>query len=324
MSETSSHRKIEEIDKGVLKVSNFSPNAIQLRNRIESQFGSPLKGSSDRFVWDYWSIKNQYTLLRTPLEAIFSEEQTQDLLDELGLFAQKELGLMALSHPWISAYVDGCFQEFHTDPNHGPWAFVYSLTPDEFFEKFSGGETQILKNFTPHQNEDSLAGVPQERSQISQEVQSKFNELCIFDPRRPHKVNPVRGVHDILEARIVIHGWFTDPQPFLDGDLNETDLQKCIDIGFEETEKFFEEEALSGHTVLKISKDNNGWVISAGRHLLVDCEKQTYLNNEWQESLVSIIQKRIEADVKTKDSDFTLTLPIVYQSEKSSAKSQET
>jgi|AntRauTorckE5430_2_1112549.scaffolds.fasta_scaffold132825_1 hypothetical protein len=49
----------------------------------------------------------------------------------------------SITPPWLSCYVEGHEQRLHTDPAHGPWAFVLSLTPDEVAEAMSGGETQV-------------------------------------------------------------------------------------------------------------------------------------------------------------------------------------
>lgn len=48
-------------------------------------------------------------------------------------------------------------------------------------------------------------------------VEPEFNRLTVFDPRLPHGVRPVRGTQDPREARLVLHGWFTEPTPFFTG-----------------------------------------------------------------------------------------------------------
>ena len=45
-----------------------------------------------------------------------------------------------------------------------------------------------------------------------------FNQLTVFDPRIPHGVRLVEGTHDPLHARVVLHGWFTQPSPFISGE----------------------------------------------------------------------------------------------------------
>lgn len=44
-----------------------------------------------------------------------------------------------------------------------------------------------------------------------------FNRLTVFDPRYPHGVRAVEGTRDPMKARLVLHGWFTEPTPFFDG-----------------------------------------------------------------------------------------------------------
>ena len=41
----------------------------------------------------------------------------------------------------------------------------------------------------------------------------------VFDPRIPHGVRQVTGTHDPREGRLVIHGWFVQPRPFVRGPL---------------------------------------------------------------------------------------------------------
>lgn len=48
-------------------------------------------------------------------------------------------------------------------------------------------------------------------------IEPKFNQLTVFDPRFPHGVRPVSGTRDPLKARLVLHGWFTEPSPFFTG-----------------------------------------------------------------------------------------------------------
>lgn len=66
--------------------------------------------------------------MRTPAENYFGPEGFEKLLQALTKFGQEKLGCTAISPPWLSVYVDGCEQRYHTDSWHGPWAFVLSLT----------------------------------------------------------------------------------------------------------------------------------------------------------------------------------------------------
>lgn len=71
--------------------------------------------------------------MRTPAENYFGPEKFPELLEALTKFGQEKLGCTAISPPWLSVYVDGCEQRYHTDSWHGPWAFVLSLTGRPLF-----------------------------------------------------------------------------------------------------------------------------------------------------------------------------------------------
>lgn len=125
----------------------------------------------------------------------------------------------------------------HADVPHGPWAFVLSLT-DLDHAGFTGGETKILK---PHILEywrtfDSSQGL--EECHIFDKISPNFNQLTVFDPRLPHGVSRVHGTRDPLRGRLVLHGWFTEPNPFcvgaMDASTVETHLNECLkDINVE-------------------------------------------------------------------------------------------
>lgn len=78
--------------------------------------------------------------MRTPAENYFGPEGFTELLEALTKFGQERLGCTAISPPWLSVYVDGCEQRYHTDSWHGPWAFVLSLT---------GGRSAFSRVFDP-------------------------------------------------------------------------------------------------------------------------------------------------------------------------------
>jgi hypothetical protein len=55
-------------------------------------------------------------------------------------------------------------------------------------------------------------------------IEPRFGRLTVFDPRIPHGVRPVTGTHDPREGRLVIHGWFVQPRPFVIGPLATREL----------------------------------------------------------------------------------------------------
>ncbi|EFN57722.1 hypothetical protein CHLNCDRAFT_51000 [Chlorella variabilis] len=113
--------------------------------------------------------------------------------------------------PLLSLYKNCGFQMV------GPSAVVHGKDP--WFEmrweerRFTGGETMLLqpdtldywRNFDPH--------LGTETPQL------------------------VEGTRDPLEARVVLHGWFTQPDPFFAGSLREEEatpaLNACLDVLFE-------------------------------------------------------------------------------------------
>lgn len=206
---------------------NYFSKAKQLRKEFDSYFENPRSTSSQRFVWDYWFIKDQYNAVRTPAMYYFSKKIYTEFHSYLVQWGRENLGCHDISPPWLSYYVDGCFQNMHSDVPHGPWAFVYSLTKD--IKKFQGGETFILKpnvlNYWPQfqDNED------RELSSFIQKIPSPFNQLTVFDPRFPHGVTEVKGTRDPMESRLVMHGWFVEPRPYVVGGLSTAKVQKTID-----------------------------------------------------------------------------------------------
>lgn len=200
---------------------SFSGLARQLRKEFDSRFAAPHAAKAERFVWDYWHIEDQYTLLRTPAYELFSKKLYSAFHQELLEYGREVLGCYDITPPWLSCYVEGCSQQLHADIPHGPWAFVYSLTPWKT-RKFSGGETFLLKpetlNYWAHFS--SLKGA--EKIHLVSQVEPLFNRLTVFDPRLPHGVNEVRGARDVRDGRLVIHGWFKDPEPYVKGPLSRS------------------------------------------------------------------------------------------------------
>lgn len=199
----------------------------ELRAHFDQRFSNPLDTTSDRFVWDYWHVPGQYTLLRTPADAFFPPELYDRLEDALIEYGEKVLGCRGISPVWLSYYVDGCKQELHTDSPHGPWAFVLSLTHWES-RTFTGGETLLLNPqiLDFWRGFDPALGL--ETPQLTKLIEPKFGRLTVFDPRLPHAVRVVEGPRDPRQGRIVLHGWFTSPTPFFNGALSEEEATPAL------------------------------------------------------------------------------------------------
>lgn len=212
----------------ILTLDNFFKDAKKLRSHFEERFRDPREARSDRFVWDYWHVPDQYTALRTPAYLFFPKKVYEQFHNELVWWGRRTLGCHDISPPWMSCYIDGFGQELHGDLPHGPWAFVYSLTPWQQ-RQFTGGETILLKPEILEYWQSMGATRGLERGDIIQEVPANFNRLTVFDPRIPHGVKTVKGVRDLVQGRLVIHGWFVQPRPFIEGPLAPKDLQVLID-----------------------------------------------------------------------------------------------
>jgi hypothetical protein len=200
----------------------FFTQAQKMRAIFDQRFADPLNARADRFVWDYWHVPGQYTLLRTPAHAFFPPQLYAKFHRHLVEWGRENLGCHDVSPPWLSCYVEGCKQEIHSDVPHGPLAFVYSLTPTK---SFAGGETFMLNERAAFSN------TALERRDMVKTISPKFNRLVVFNPAVPHGVNEVRGTHDPRYGRLVIHGWFVNPRPFWYGPLSAKEIQKGVESG---------------------------------------------------------------------------------------------
>jgi hypothetical protein len=212
----------------ISETANFYPKAKQLRNHFEKTQGNPMEAKSERFCWDYWSVPNQYRLLRTPAEPFFQAAGFRNFLEHLLAWGRENLGCQMISQPWLSAYIDGSFQNLHSDVPHGPYSFVFSLTPWEA-RSFTGGETLVANPLLLRYFGELNPDQSHEEKDFFTRIAPKFNQLTVFDPRYPHGVERVNGVEDLLGSRLVIHGWFTEPRPMLEGSLTPNKAQKDLD-----------------------------------------------------------------------------------------------
>lgn len=192
----------------------FFKNASKLRCLFESRFDYASAKTAAPFVWDYWHVPDEYTLLRTPAYLFFPKKIYEDFHNRLVWWGRRTLGCHDVSPTWLSCYVEGCEQKSHVDLPHGPWAFVYSLTPWQT-RRFKGGETFINNN-------------SRQRKKTFELVPAKFNQLLVFDPSLTHGVKKVSGVNDINQGRLVINGWFVNPRPFIEGPLSTNELARQI------------------------------------------------------------------------------------------------
>ncbi|NCN28560.1 hypothetical protein GW915_13430 [bacterium] len=214
----------------------FFGGAKVLRREFEGVFGMADLAKPARFVWDFWSIQGQYKHLRAQPESVFSADSLANFYAHLEKWGLKNLGCSQVSPVWLSAYTEGCFQKLHADFPHGPWAFVYSLTPEEFK---GAGRTMLAKDSLVDlwASFDSLENFHE--ADFFEYISPDFNRLVVFDPRLPHAVERVENALGVLEGRLVLHGWFLPPQPVIQGELSEKTFGDALSKGLGDCQEAF-------------------------------------------------------------------------------------
>lgn len=293
----------------ILTVDNFYSDCKSMRGFFEQQFQDPKQTESKRFVWDYWHVPDQYTLIRTPAYHYFPDSMYMRFHKHLVHWGRKHLGCWDVSPPWISYYVDGCKQEFHSDVPHGPWAYVFSLTPWKN-RKFTGGETLILKPEVLSYWSNFGSSQDRELKSFVDKVPSLMNRLTVFDPRYPHGVTEVRGVRDPLEARVVIHGWFMEPKTYIEGPLKAAACEKILNEKFDDIQDLiFKQEPVQGTVslMMDIGTDGNVKKIKFGTNTLLTLQGQVpkVLNKQ----ILAHYQKMQFPVAKAESS---VTLPLIF------------
>ncbi len=298
--------------KSVFTVDSFSPLAKKMRADFDERFRDPREARSDRFIWDYWHVPGQYTALRTPAYHFFPKRIYDEFHNRLVWWGRRELGCHDVSPPWMSCYIDGCKQELHGDLPHGPWAFVFSLTPWTR-RKFSGGQTLLVRDeILDYWNRfDSSQGL--ERDHVFREIEPRFNRLTVFDPRVPHGVREVKGVQDICDGRLVIHGWFANPRPFIEGPVTPSDLQEKIDGLSLELEKVFAHGIeVRGVVSIRMNVSAQGRVTAT--KTLSNSLRNPHGDVRVERALLKLISKSLAgARFRPRKSPSTITLPLIFE-----------
>lgn len=290
---------------------NFFPDAKKLRSEFDFQFENPRSTESKRFVWDYWYFENQYHLIRTPAFYYFTKKIYQNFHSHLVQWGRENLGCHDISPPWLSYYVDGCYQNLHSDVPHGPWAYVYSLTINP--KLFKGGETLILKPDVLNYWGSFQDQQDREYKSFVDLIPANFNQLTVFDPRFPHGVTEVKGTRDPQEARLVVHGWFVNPRPYVVGGLKTQQVQGPLSEGmYQFSESIKELNPSHGTVSLRLEISPQGLVVNYQEitNTLLS------LNHQTQEIMyIKKLMKNIFAGLKfpkAKQKSF-LTIPILFK-----------
>lgn len=232
--------------------------ALDLRKSYDNIFYDPRQPNEKRFAFDPWvvhagdglsaankrkdppenvTVKDdnnstpgevdatarqiQYSLKRAQLSQILDDSQYEDMIDALSRLGQS-IGCSCITPPWLSIYTHGDMQNFHTDAPHGPLAFVFSLTLNEDYgNKFTGGETMLMRPSILDYWRNFNDEVGLETPSIMRYIPPTFGRCIAFDPKIPHGVTPVFGTNDPRHCRVVIHGWFAQPETTFFGDFED-------------------------------------------------------------------------------------------------------
>ncbi len=256
-------RRASSVLKSVFVKDQFFSQAQSLRSHFQGLMGGEGQGQPRRFVWDYFFVENQYQHLRTPAYHFFPSAIYRQFHESLVQWGRENLGCHDVSPPWLSLYLDGHRQNWHRDVPHGPWAFVYSLSPQKI--SFRGGKTCLAKedllNYWPSlMKESATTSKGHEGDTFFHEISPKFNRLIVFDPRVPHSVSEVSGAENPLEGRLVIHGWFVQPRPYVRGGLQTRSVQKILENFLADIFGDMEEIELMGTLSWSLKIDPSGQV----------------------------------------------------------------
>jgi len=299
------------MSRSVVIVDNFAAEAAPLRRTFDERFADPRSTRGDRFLWDWWHVPGQYTALRTPAWTYFPRKAYDAFHNRLVAWGRETLGCHDISPPWLSNYIDGCRQELHGDLPHGPWAFVFSLT-NWRGRVFTGGETMLLRDEVLDFWHDFRSVRAVEEGELVRTVEPKFNRLTVFDPRIPHGVRPVAGTRDPREGRLVIHGWFVQPRPFVRGPLPVRALEARIGDLTGELGAWIGDLPIAGMLSLAFSVDGRGSV--RGLKILSDTTRVPVSDETARRRLIRNLRQSVAAwNLGKQRGPSQVTLPLVFE-----------
>ncbi len=269
--------------KRIQQIRGFLPTvARQMRREFDTRFADPLKATGDRFVWDYWNVPGQYTLLRTPAHDFFSAKLYDSFHQKLAQWGRQNLGCHDISPVWLSCYVEGCEQRLHADVPHGPWAFVYSLTPWES-RVFLGGRTLLLREPILRFTDTLSAHAGLEEGEVFERLEPKFSQLSVFDPRIP--------------------------RPWVQGALSRADLAQAIDEVMSAPPRKLTSGVLGGSLVVR------AWVSASGRVTRAQTVSQSLWSRDPEFALSWerwVLERWRAARLPAKKRPSVLTVPVMF------------
>lgn len=299
------------MSRAFLVVDRFAPEARALRKTFDERFADPRSTRGDRFMWDWWHVPGQYTALRTPAWTYFPRKTYESFHRRLVAWGRETLGCHDISPPWLSCYIDGCRQELHGDLPHGPFAFVYSLT-NWTRRVFAGGETLLLRDEVLDFWHDFRSVRAVEESELLRAIEPRFDRLTVFDPRIPHGVRTVTGTRDPREGRLVIHGWFVQPRPFVRGPLPVRTLSTRIEELGAQLGGWLGELPIAGVLALAFDVDRRGAVRDL--RVLSDTTRVPHADERARVRLVRRMRQSVAGwEFGHQRAPSKVTMPIVFE-----------
>jgi len=299
------------LSRSLLIVDRFAREAPALRAVFDERFAEPRSTRADRFVWDWWHVPGQYTALRTPAWTYFPRRLYERFHRALVAWGRETLGCHDISPPWLSLYIDGCRQELHGDLPHGPWAFVYSLTNWKQ-RAFAGGETLLVRDEVLDFWHDFRSVRAVEEHELLRAIEPRFDRLTVFDPRIPHGVRTVMGTRDPRAGRLVIHGWFVQPRPFVRGPLAARTLQaRLAELG-DTVGAWLGELPIAGMLALAFTVDRRGGVQNV--RVLSDTTRVPRADERARTLLVRRVRQSVASwKLGKQRGPSNVTLPLVFE-----------
>lgn len=247
-------------------------NTDQSESNMDVSTSSTLTKTDDEVPGEHEATlaQTQYSLKRIQCNNFFTEPDFSILVEELTLLG-RSIGLTAITPPWMSMYTHGDMQNFHTDAPQGPMAFVLSLSKEH---QFQGGETMLLRPNIMEMWKGFYGSVGLEAGQILRFIPpTPLGRFIAFDPRVPHGVNRVSGMqgngNDPRYARVVIHGWYNQPEVCWFGPWDENskmqDLQGMLDETLQGIVDILDSGEIGravGYLACKLDIDEDGEVVN--------------------------------------------------------------
>jgi hypothetical protein len=126
-------------------------------------------------------------------------------------------------------------------------------------------------------------------------------------------VSEVEGVIDPMDARLVIHGWFVQPRPYVIGGLSVTQVEKVLSRQLSESENYFKEMGLVHGTVSLRLFVNASGKITSSKVLTNNVQglQDPFGQKEFFNSWLKIFVKDLAFPKAKKPS--AITLPLIFE-----------